>query len=100
MTSREPDSTRCTFGRKNGSQAHVTAAIYISQLCVERRDSETFCFRAQERLSSTCDGSDLYFPAVRRAARFRDVALSRAGVCRKEMIETPRTVGNERGSGK
>jgi len=27
---------------------------------------------------SPCDGSDLYFPAVRRAARFRDVALSRA----------------------
>ena len=78
MTSREPDSTRCIFGRKNGSQAHVTAAIYISQLCVEQGDSETFRFRAQERLSSPCDGSDLYFPAVRRAARFRDVASSGA----------------------
>ncbi|WP_314821354.1 hypothetical protein, partial [Stomatobaculum longum] len=61
-----------------GSQAHVTAVIYISRLCVEQRDSETFRFRAQERLSSPCDGSDLYFPAVRRAARFRDGALSRA----------------------
>ena len=59
MTSREPDSTRCTFGRKNGSQAHVTAAIYISRLCVEQGDSGTLRLRAQERLSSPCDGSDL-----------------------------------------